>query len=241
MRLTKFMARAGIASRRKAEQLIADNRVKINGFTVTQPFTRVHPGDEVTVDGVRVYKPEAKIYLLLDKPAGYLSTVTDPHGRKTVMDLLPALEARLYPVGRLDADSEGLLLMTNDGELAYRLTHPRFKVPKTYRALVKGVPTWEGIKQLSCGINLDGAITAPAKVKLMKREGTLRSWLRITIYEGRKRQVKNMCAAIGNPVIKLRRTSFALLTARGLKTGHYRRLTGAEIDQLYRLVGLKRE
>ncbi len=242
MRITKFLARAGIASRRKAEQLIAEKRVKINGLVITKPFTRLNPTDEVTVDGVKVSKPEAKMYYMLNKPAGYLSTVTDPHGRKTVVDLLPpVLEARLYPVGRLDMDSEGLLLVTNDGELAYRLTHPRFEISKTYRVLVKGVPGWEQIQKLRHGVKLEDHITAPAKIKLKKREGTLRSWLEITIHEGRKRQVKNMCAAIGHPVIKLRRTQFAQLNVQGLKTGRYRRLTGVEVDRLYRLTGLKRE
>lgn len=227
-----------MASRRKADQLIAGNRVKINGVIVTKPFTRVNPGDKVTVDGTRVFRPEPKAYLLLDKPPGYLSTVSDPHGRKTVMHLLPDRETRLYPAGRLDADSEGLLLMTNDGELAYRLTHPRFQVPKTYRVLVEGVPTGEKLKQMRSGLELEGTLTAPAKVKLLKPGGSRRSWLEITIHEGRKRQVKKMCASIGHPVIKLRRTKFALLTARGLRVGHYRRLTVSEIKQLYRLVGL---
>ncbi len=241
MRLNKLLARAGVASRRRAEQLIAGNRVRVNGNVVTEPFARVNPGDEITVDGVRLPKPESKTYLLLNKPMGYLSTVTDPHGRKTVLDLLPSRETRLYPVGRLDIDTEGLLLITNDGELAYRLTHPRFQVPRTYRALVRGVPTENEIRQLRSGVIIEGNLTAPARVRLRKREGTLGSWLEITIHEGRKRQVKNMCAAIGHPVIRLCRTGFAQLKITGLRTGKHRPLTGAEIDALYRTVGLKRE
>ncbi len=241
MRITKYLARAGVASRRKAEKLIEENRVKINGVNVTEPFTRVNPGDEIRVDGVRISKAERKLYFLLDKPAGYLSTRTDPHGRKTVMDLLPAREARLYPVGRLDGDSEGLLLITNDGELTYRLTHPKFLVPKTYRVLVEGVPTWEQLQRLRQGIELEGVRTAPAQVRVKKREGAGRCWLEIKIHEGRKRQIRNMCAAIGHPVIKLRRTQFAHLEGRGLKPGQNRQLTGEEVAQLYRLVGLAPE
>ena len=239
MRITKYLAWSGVASRRKAEQLIGENRVKLNGRTVTEPFVRVSAGDEIRVDGIRVSRPEEKLYFLLDKPAGYLSTVADPYGRKTVMDLLPHREARLYPVGRLDRDSEGLLLMTNDGELAYRLTHPKFLIPKTYRALVEGIPGPGQLQQLRDGLELEGVLTAPAKVKIKKREGSGRCWLEITIHEGRKRQVKQMCAAIGHPVVKLRRTQFALLDARGLKAGHYRRLDNEEVEQLYRLAGLK--
>lgn len=231
MRLAKYLAHAGVASRRNAELLIKDARVKVNGLTVTLPQTEVTSGDEITLDGAGVSSEEKKYYILLNKPAGYLSTVFDPHGRRTVIDLVKGVEARIYPVGRLDADTEGLLLLTNDGELAYRLTHPRYQVMKTYRALVLNVPDRKTLAALAEGVEIEGRRTAPASVKLIKA-GEKRALIEITICEGRKRQVKKMFSAAGHPVIKLRRIRFAFLDVTGLKKGSYRSLTPKEVGRL---------
>lgn len=237
MRLSRYLSLAGVASRRKAEAIIAAGRVKVNGSVVTLPQHRVGPEDDVAVDGCKVAPVAEKLYLLLDKPAGYLSTVSDSRGRPTVMDLLGAIPARLYPAGRLDLDTTGLLLLTNDGELAYRLTHPRFGVEKRYRVRVKGVPAAETLAGMARGMVLEDGITSPAKVRLLRRlpGGAL---LEIALIEGRKRQLKRMCAAAGHPVVELRRTGFAFLSAAGLERGTYRPLSGAEVRRLYRLVGL---
>jgi pseudouridine synthase len=237
LRLSRYLSLAGVASRRKSEQIIASGRVEVNGTVVTVPQHQVGPADRVSVDGRKVEPAAEKCYLLLDKPAGYLSTVSDPHGRRTVLDLTGKIPARLYPVGRLDLDTTGVLLLTNDGELAYRLTHPRFGVEKKYRARVKGVPAADTLARMARGMVLEEGLTAPAKVRLIRRlpGGAL---LEIVLIEGRKRQVKRMCAAAGHPVVELRRTGFAFLTAAGLERGSYRRLSGAEVRRLYRLVGL---
>jgi len=239
MRLAKFLAHAGVASRRRAEQLILSGRVAVNGETVSRLSFRVGPSDRVELDGRAVPAGERKRYLLLDKPRGVLSTVRDPRGRPTVMDLLPGVAERVYPVGRLDADTEGVLLLTNDGELAYRLTHPRFGIEKVYRAWVQGIPTAEALKKISRGVVVEGKATAPARVKLLKTEGGRKALLEITLTEGRKRQVRLMCAAAGHPVLRLRRVRFAFLTARGLKSGLYRDLAPAEVRRLYKLVKLE--
>lgn len=237
MRLSKYLAAAGVASRRKAEQIIVSGRVEVAGAVITVPQYRVKPGDRVTVDGREVKPEKQKCYLLLDKPAGFLSTVSDPHGRPTVLDLIGRSPARLYPVGRLDLDTTGLLLLTNDGELAYRLTHPRFGVEKRYRARVKGVPDPAALTRMARGVRLEEGLTAPAKVRLLRR-GRDHALLEIILIEGRKRQVKRMCAACGHPVERLRRTGFAFLTAEGLQGGIFRHLSGAEVRRLYRFVGL---
>ncbi len=237
MRLAKYLAAAGVASRRKAEKIIAAGRVAVGGNTVTVPQYRITEEDQVTVDGRAVRLPEKKEYLLLDKPAGYLSTVSDPHGRPTVLELIGPSPARLYPVGRLDLDTTGLLLLTDDGDLAFRLTHPRFGVEKKYRAWVKGVPPPAVLTRMGQGMLLDDGPTAPATVRLLRRSRGS-AVLEISLCEGRKRQVKRMCAAAGYPVRRLRRTGFAFLTAAGLESGTYRRLSEAEVRRLYRLVGL---
>lgn len=237
MRLSRYLSLAGVASRRKSEQIIASGRVKVNGTVVNVPQHQVGPADRVSVDGRKVEPAAEKCYLLLDKPAGYLTTVSDPHGRRTVLDLIGKIPVRLYPVGRLDLDTTGVLLLTNDGELAYRLTHPRFGVEKKYRARVKGVPALDTLARMARGMVLEEGLTAPAKVRLIRRlpGGAL---LEIVLIEGRKRQVKRMCAKAGHPVVELCRTGFAFLTAAGLESGSYRRLKAAEVRCLYRLVGL---
>ena len=237
MRLCKYLALAGVASRRQAEQIIAAGRVEVNGSVIDIPQHRVGPDDCVTIDGRKLERTEEKYYFLLDKPAGYLSTVSDPQGRRTVLDLIGDIPARLYPVGRLDLDTSGVLLLTNDGELAYRLTHPRFGVEKKYRVRVEGVPPDSALEQMARGMELEDGRTAPAKVKLLGRlpGGAL---LEIVLTEGRKRQVKRMCAAAGHPVVELHRTGFAFLTTARLGGGKHRRLSAAEVRRLYRLVGL---
>jgi len=235
-RLQKVMARAGVASRRRCEALIRAGRVKVNGTTVTRLGTKVSPWDKIQVDGQDLVWREPKVYLLLNKPRGYLSTVHDPHGRATVIDLVKDVGVRVYPVGRLDLETEGLLLLTNDGELTHRLTHPRYKVPKTYLAVVQGAVPPEAINRLRRGVALEDGRTAPAQVKLL---GSSRdtSTLEITIREGKKRQVRRMCQAVGHLVISLRRTRVGFLTLKGLKKGRYRHLAPGEIRRLKQLAG----
>lgn len=232
MRLAKYLAAAGVASRRKAEQIVRDGRVTVNGERALLPQTDISDGDEVLVDGIQVQGPERYYYLLLDKPSGFVTTVSDTHGRPTVLDLVKDIPARIYPVGRLDADTSGVLLLTNDGSLAYRLTHPRFHVEKEYRAWVKGFPSVETLQRLSRGVEVEGRKTAPAQVWAV-RKGSGRTLLGIVLTEGRKRQIKQMCAAVGHPVLKLRRIRFAFLTARGLQAGAYRHLSRSEVKRLY--------
>lgn len=237
MRLAKYLAAAGVASRRKAEQIIQEGRVTVNGERVLLPQTDVTDVDQILLDKVRIKGAGKLFYLLLDKPRGILTTVTDTHDRPTVLDLVKDIPARVYPVGRLDADTSGVLLLTNDGELAYRLTHPRFHVEREYRAWVKGFPSKAVLEQLAGGVELEGRKTAPAQVKAI-RKGDVRTLLEIILTEGRKRQVKLICAAVGHPVIKLRRTRFAFLTARGMQTGEYRHLHRTEVKKLYRMTGI---
>ena len=240
-RLQKVMALAGIASRRACEEIIAAGRVTVNGRKVTEPGTKVQPGrDVVRVDGKKISAPERHDYILLYKPRGYLSTVKDPRGRKTVMDLLDGLDTRVYPVGRLDYDSEGLLLLTNDGELTFALTHPKHQVKKTYLARIKGVPSRNSMELLANGVELEDGPTAPAAVEMDDiYNGNAR--LRITIHEGRNRQVRRMCEYIGHPVLSLKRVALGNLTAAGLTSGQYRRLNPAELRNLKKLAGLSRK
>lgn len=237
MRLAKYLALSGVASRRRAEKIIGQGRVAVNGEMASKPEHRVNPEDIVEVDGKIIDGPEEKKYILLNKPGGYISTVTDTHQRPTVTGLLKNESTRLYPVGRLDYDTTGLLLLTNDGELAYRLTHPRFKINKEYLVQVKGKPGEKALESMRKGLMIDGEKTAPADVKILKSDKNTTSLL-MTLREGKKRQVKKMCDAIGHPVITLDRVSFAGLRYDGIKRGDYRYLTGKEIKKLYRLVGL---
>jgi len=232
-RLQKILARAGVASRRAAEDLIASGRVAVDGVVKDQLGTKADPlRQKVTLDGQPLPGPEAREYWLVHKPVGVVSTVRDPQGRRRVVDLLPpGAAARLYPVGRLDYDSEGLVLMTNDGELAYRLMHPRFKVPKTYRVWVSGYPTAETIERLRTGVVIEGRATASARVHV--KGGTdLRSKLSFVIYEGRKREIRLMCATVGHPVQRLVRVGLATLHLGDLPEGACRRLSPAEVGEL---------
>jgi 23S rRNA pseudouridine2605 synthase len=228
MRLAKYLAHAGVASRRSAESLIAAGRVAVEGETVTDPARDVQPGTLVTVEGVALSGPEPRVAFALHKPVGVLSTARDTHGRRTVLDLVPARGLRLYPVGRLDADSSGLILLTNDGELANRLTHPRFEVPKTYRARLAGAPISDrSLSVLRKGVALEDGLTAPARVRRLKG-----NTIELTIHEGRNRQVRRMCEALGHPVLELRRTAFGSLHLDGLQEGAHRRLSPAEVERL---------
>jgi len=240
IRLPKYLASSGVASRRVAETLIAAGRVKVNGIPVREPGRKIDPRcDRVEVDNIPVETASEKKYYLLFKPRGYLTTVRDPFGRPTVMDLFPeGVKTGLFPVGRLDMDTEGLLLLTNDGEMAFRLTHPRFQIEKKYLAMVKGVPSEGDLLQFHKGILLEEGLTSPAKVKVVL-PGKRKTLLLITIREGKKRQVKRMCLAIGHPVISLKRVSFAFLNLNGLHPSAYRALTREEIRKLSVLVGLK--
>ncbi|HEY8496689.1 MAG TPA: pseudouridine synthase [Limnochordales bacterium] len=235
--MQKYMARCGVASRRACEQLILAGRVQVNGCTVQELGVKVDPDrDEVRVDG-RVIRPPSQLrYYMLHKPAGYVTTVSDPHGRPTVMSLVPC-EDRLYPVGRLDLDTEGLLLLTNDGPLAHRLTHPRYGVRKLYRAKVAGVVGPEAIARLQHGVLLEDGPTAPARVRVIRQDKET-TVLEIELAEGRKRQVRRMCQAVGHPVLYLKRIGFGPLRLGRLPAGAYRPLTDAEVVALRRAVRL---
>ncbi|GAV24632.1 RNA pseudouridine synthase [Carboxydothermus islandicus] len=238
-RLQKYLARAGVAARRDAEQLILAGRVKVNGKVVKELGFKVSDRDVVEVDG-RIVKPEKLVYILMYKPAGYITTVDDPFGRPTVLSLLAGkVKERVFPVGRLDMNTEGLLILTNDGDLAMALTHPKHRVPKTYLALVRGTPNRAKLKELEQGVLLEDGYTAPAKVNFKKPEGK-NSWIEITIHEGRKRQVRRMFKKIGHPVLKLIRTRIGFLTGYGLKKGSFRYLTPAEVLKLKRLANSNR-
>ncbi|HEY3864951.1 MAG TPA: pseudouridine synthase [Solirubrobacteraceae bacterium] len=234
MRLAKYLAHAGVASRRAAETVIAAGRVEVDGEIVRDPARDVGEHSRVTVDGRALDGPEAHVVFALHKPLGVVSTARDPGGRPTVVELVADADPahpRLYPVGRLDADSSGLILLTNDGELANRLTHPRFEVQKTYRATLGGGPVGDGVlRTLRRGIELDDGPTAPARVR---RVGGPRSNLiEITIHEGRNRQVRRMCEAVGRPVLALERVAFGPLQLQGLAPGAHRRLREREIEDL---------
>ena len=230
MRLAKHLAHLGVASRRAAEGLIRDGRVTVDGEVVHDPARDVAPDAVVAVDGGRLGEAPAPVVYALHKPAGVVSTARDTHGRPTVVDLVDAPGLRLYPVGRLDADTTGLLRLTTDGELANRLTHPRYEVPKTYRAHVAGGPVGQrALRTLRNGVELDDGRTAPARVRQV-RPGVLE----LTIHEGRKRQVKRMCEAVGHPVTRLERTAFGPLRLGGLAEGSARRLTAVEVERLAR-------
>lgn len=228
MRLAKHLAHSGVASRRACETLIAEGRVTVAGEVARDPAREVGQGDAIAVDGQMVEGFESLVVYVLNKPVGVLSTASDPHGRPTVIGLLAHERRRLYPVGRLDLDSEGLILLTNDGQLAHRLTHPRFEVPKTYRVRVSGAPVSEtALRQLRQGVRLEDGLTAPAKVT---RRGADR--LEITIREGRNRQVRRMCEAVGHPVLRLRRTRFGPLSLGSLPRGAHRLLSEVEVQTL---------
>jgi 23S rRNA pseudouridine2605 synthase len=233
MRLAKHLAHAGVASRRGAEALVAEGRVTVDGEVIVDPARDVRGEEAIAVDGEPVRQPARRVVYALNKPAGVVSTARDTHGRPTVVDLVPG-ERRLYPVGRLDADTTGLILLTDDGELAHVLTHPRFEVAKTYRARVAGRPDAKALRRLRDGVELEDGRTAPARVRLLPG-----GELEITIHEGRKRQVRRMCAAVGHEVLALQRVAFGSLALGGLRPGRHRRLSPAEVASL-RAAGRRR-
>ena len=238
-RLNKFLAHAGVCSRREADRWIAEGRVRVNGKVVTELGEKVDPGrDRIVAAGKPVRMEEERpVYILLNKPAGRVVSVKDPFGRPTVMDLLAHVPARVYPVGRLDLDTEGVLLLTNDGDLALRLTHPRFGVVKAYEVRVEGEPGEEDLDKVRRGIFLEGRKTAPARVKVLRR-GRPHTLLRIEIHEGRKREIRKMFEAVGFPVAALVRVEFAGLGLDDLKPGRWRYLKTAEVRRLKELAGL---
>jgi 23S rRNA pseudouridine2605 synthase len=229
-RLAKHLAHAGVASRRAAERLIAAGRVTVDGVTVTDPARAVGVQQAIAVDGRPVGPRAERVVYALHKPAGVVSTARDPQGRPTVVDLVPAGGARLYPVGRLDADTTGLILLTDDGELANRLTHPRYEVPRVYRARVGGGPVGDrALRTLREGVELDDGRTGPARVRRLPG-----GELELTIHEGRKRQVRRMCEAVGHPLVALRRVAIGPLTIGDLAPGRHRRLSDEEVERLRR-------
>ena len=236
VRLQKFLATQGIASRRHAEDLIRDGKVTVNGVVVTDMGVKIEPGrDIIMVNGQTVTPESKKVYLMLNKPAGVLVTAQDTHDRKTVLDLIGDIDTRVFPVGRLDKDTEGLLLLTNDGALSFLLTHPSKEVTKEYHATVAGVPDEQQLDQLRQGVMIEGRLTAPARVDIIK-SGNGNAILRIRIHEGRKRQVRRMCQAIGHPVSRLIRVQFGPLTMEGLAPGSYRYLSESELKALQALL-----
>lgn len=241
-RLQKILAAAGVASRRKCEELILQGKVEVNGQAVTTLGTKADPANDlITVNGKPI-ATEKKIYMMFNKPKGVITSANDPQGRKVVTDFLAGVRERVYPVGRLDYDTEGLLLLTNDGEFANLLTHPKHHVPKTYLATVKGVPHGTQLDRLKEGIMLEDGMTSPAEVEYQdvdpdKNEATIR----ITIYEGRNRQVRRMFEAISHPIVRLKRIKFGELSLQNLKRGRYRLLTAQEVNELKQAAKKKRD
>lgn len=231
-RLQKVMAHSGVASRRKSEQMIIEGRVAVNGKKVTELGYKVANRDLIEVDGVPVYQEEP-VYFLLYKPRGIISAVSDDKGRKVVRDIFPGVKERIFPVGRLDYDTSGVLIMTNDGEFSNVLTHPKHEINKTYVAKVKGLPANEDLRMFTRGVKIDGRKTAPAKFKILSTDrvkGT--SIVELIIHEGRNHQVKKMFEAVGFPVLKLKRESIGSLDLMGLTSGQYRELSKKEVSQL---------
>lgn len=234
MRLNKYIAHAGIASRRKADELTLNGNVKINGLTMCKPGYDVKPGDVVEVNGTKIRGQEELEYVALNKPKGYITSMRDEKNRPTVTELVADVEARLFPVGRLDYNTSGLLLLTNDGALAYRLTHPKHQITKTYQALVAGTLSKERLAKLRKGVDIGGFVTSPAQVRVI-RQAERSALVEIKIHEGKNRQVRKMFAAVGNPVQELCRTAVGDLYLGRLKEGHYRKLTRKEIEYLKKL------
>lgn len=231
MRLNKYIARAGITSRRRADELIKNGNVKINGSTAKELGISVNPGDLVEVNGRIVESSDKLIYIMLNKPKGCVTTMSDDRGRLTVADLVSDIDARIFPVGRLDCNTTGLLIMTNDGDMAHKLTHPRHEVTKTYRALVGGTVSKERISMLRRGVDIGGFVTSEARVEIIKR-GSRGTVVEIEIKEGKNRQIRKMFATVGNDVLELRRTAVGCVHLGHLMEGHYRKLKSKEVEYL---------
>jgi 23S rRNA pseudouridine2605 synthase len=231
-RLQKILARAGFASRRAAERLMLEGRVTVNGEAARELGTRADPErDDVRVDGVRVRAPRGPVYLVLNKPRGVVATRSDPEGRPTVMGLVPPV-AGLFPVGRLDVTTEGLIFLTNDGAFAERVSHPRYEVPRVYHARVHGVPDPETLARLRRGVRVDGDFMAVDRVSLL--EAGNNAWVELTLHEGKQHEVKRLLEAVGHPVSKLRRVAFGPVTVKGLEPGRFRTLSKEEVAGLLR-------
>ncbi len=237
-RLQKVMSHAGIASRRKAEEMILAGKVKVNNKIVTELGAKVDPKkDIIIVDGGKPIKQESKIYVLFHKPKGVVTTAEDPEGRTTVLHYIKGIKQRIYPVGRLDYNTDGILLLTNDGDLAYGITHPSHEIEKTYVVQVRGLPKEEELDILRSGVKLEDGITAPAKVKILGRD-EIRGLTKfeMIIHEGKNREIRRMCETIGYPVRSLSRIKLAFLTLQGLRRGQYRYLTEEEVLELQELI-----
>lgn len=232
-RLQKIIARSGFTSRRKAEQLIKEGRVSVDGEVVSELGAQADPEKQtISINGRPLVNAPEKIYLLLNKPRGYVTTVKDPQGRPTVISLLKGINQRVFPVGRLDIDTSGALLLTNDGDLANRIIHPRYNIKKTYIARVSGFPSKPDLKRLTEGIEIEGRLTAPARIKTIK-SSRHSSVLKISIHEGRKRQIRKMFAAIGHPVLELTRIAYGNLKLGELPSGKYRVLHEKELVKIF--------
>jgi 23S rRNA pseudouridine2605 synthase len=236
VRLQKYLAECGVASRRESETLILDGRVRVNGVVAAIGQTVDADSARIEVDGAPVAQ-QRLAYIVLNKPRGVVTTAKDTHGRKTVLDLVDGAGSRVFPVGRLDMDVEGALLLTNDGELAHRLMHPKFEIEKTYLAWVAGPMTPETAARLAKGVDLEDGPTAPANVNIL-RQGHDTTFVRLTLHEGRKREVKRMCEAVGHPVKTLRRVEFAGIDVSGMRVGEWRHLSRDETESLRRHAGL---
>lgn len=237
MRINKYIASCGIASRRKAEELILENRVKVNGKIINELSFQINEDkDKVEVDGKLIGLEEKLVYIMLNKPEGYVTTVKDQFDRKSVIDLVKDVGARVYPIGRLDYETSGLLLLTNDGDLTYKLTHPKHEVDKTYIATVKGIPTQSEITNFEKGLYIEDYKTAPAKIKIVKTNIEKNyAVCEIKIHEGRNRQVRKMCKEINHPVMNLRRKAMGKIVLKDVEVGKYRYLTNDEINYLKKL------
>jgi len=236
VRLQKYLAECGVASRREAEKLILGGRVRVNGAVATIGQAVEPESDKIEVDGGPVSQ-QRLVYIVLNKPRDVVTTAKDTHGRKTVLDLVSGAGARVFPVGRLDMDVEGALLLTNDGELAHRLMHPKFEVEKMYLAWVSGGMTPETAERLAKGVELDDGLTAPAKINIIRQDRDA-TFIRLTLHEGRKREVKRMCEAVGHPVKTLRRIEFSGIDVSGMRVGEWRHLSRDEVESLRRHAGL---
>ena len=232
MRLQKFMAKCGIASRRKSEEIILQGKVKVNGNIVKELGVKIDPDkDTIEIEGNILKLEENKVYILLNKPVGYITTMSDEFNRKKVIDLLIDIKERVYPVGRLDYDTSGLLLLTNDGDLAYKLTHPKYEVEKKYIAKVKGIPTEKELSQFRNGLQIEDYVTSKAKIKIIDREKD-NSTLEVVIHEGKNRQVRKMCSKIGHQVVELKRVEMGDIKLGDIKEGKWRHLNPREVDYL---------
>ena len=231
MRINKYIAQAGIASRRKADELITNGNVKVNGAVMKELGYDVKDGEDVQVNGTQVKNNRKLVYVLVNKPLGMITSAKDEKDRATVMELVQDIDERLFPVGRLDYNTTGALIMTNDGKLTYRITHPKHELEKTYRVLVKGVVSEEKVRRLRSGVDIGGYITKKAKVQIIKG-GQKSTLVEVSIHEGKNRQVRKMFAAVGNPVQELERVAIGKIRLGHLRPGHYRKLTREEVEYL---------